>query len=62
MGGGVLESVKVHTGGRGEGGGWSKFRVLLRTNFMDGPVPSNQIYGSFDDVWLKLLLPMDNNG
>ena len=50
MGGGVLESVKVHTGGRGEGGGWSKFRVLLRTNFMDGPVPSNQIYGSFDDV------------
>ena len=48
MGGGVLESVKVHTGGRGGGG--RNLGFLLHTNFMDGPVPSNQIYGSFDDV------------
>ena len=60
MGEGVIESVKVHTGGRGGGG--RNLGFLLHTNFMDGPVPSNQIYGSFDDVWLKLLLPMDNNG
>ena len=32
-GGGVVKSVQVRTGG--EGG--SKFQVLLRTYFMDGP-------------------------